>query len=226
MSDLPISLQQASLLGLVASFSGGFLFSFNPVSFASIPISIAYVTKARSFRRALILGGAFVVGTILTHVILGVAAALGGDWMNGVMGRQWGLLLGPILILLGLIWTGWFNLSIPWFSARGQRVATVWGAFLLAIPFTVGVCPACSPGLWVVLAASAGIGSAPYAALLLFLFALGRTLPVIAGTLSIGWLESLRALSRWQKPLEVSGGVTLMLVGIYLLNQSLFLFQS
>ncbi|MCH8930374.1 MAG: hypothetical protein IIA98_05590 [Proteobacteria bacterium] len=44
---LRASLQQASLAGIGVSFLTGLVFSFNPVSFASIPVVLAYVTKAR-----------------------------------------------------------------------------------------------------------------------------------------------------------------------------------
>jgi len=76
----------------------------------------------------------------------------------------------------------------------------------------------------VALSASAGIGSATYGALLLLVFALGRGVPVIVGAMSIGWLESLRPLVRWQNTLEIVGGLVLILVGLYLLNETLFLF--
>jgi cytochrome c-type biogenesis protein len=222
MSEWRLALQQADLTGLVVSFTAGFVFSFNPVSFTSIPVAIAYVTKARTFREALLLGSAFVTGMVVTHVVLGTAAALGGEWAHDLMGRQWSLVLGPVLIVLGLIWTGWVRMPLPWISARGRRVASVWGAFLLGIPFTVGICPVCSPGLWVALTASAGIGSASYGALLLLMFALGRGVPVIIGVVGVGWLESLRPLMHWQKPLEIIGGLTLILTGLYLLNETLF----
>ena len=224
MNEWELSLQTAGLAGLMLSFASGFVFSFNPVSFASIPVAIAYVTRARAFRDALMLGGAFVTGMVVTHVVLGTAAALGGEWAYDLLGRQWGLFLGPMLIVLGLIWTGWVRLPLPWISIRGRRVASVWGAFLWGIPFTVGICPVCSPGLWVALSASAGIGSATYGALLLLVFALGRGVPVIVGAMSIGWLESLRPLVRWQNTLEIVGGLVLILVGLYLLNETLFLF--
>jgi len=38
--------QQASFAGVALAFLAGFVFSFNPVSFASIPVVLAYVTRA------------------------------------------------------------------------------------------------------------------------------------------------------------------------------------
>lgn len=213
------SLQQASLAGVGLSFLAGFLFSFNPVSFASIPVVLAYVTKAHEERRALLMGGAFVLGMLLTHTVLGVGAALGGEWVKEIMGRAWGLLLGPLLMLLGLIWAGWLKLRFPWLSMRARKVTGIWGAFLLAIPFSIAVCPFCTPALLVTLTASAAIGLATFGGLLLLAFALGRSIPVILGAWSMGWLESLSIISRQQRKLEIVAGITLFVTGLYLLNE-------
>tara|TARA_R110002096_G_scaffold364311_2_gene557390 strand:+ start:2064 stop:2756 length:693 start_codon:yes stop_codon:yes gene_type:complete len=214
-------LQEASLAGLGVGFLTGLVFSFNPVSFASVPVALAYVTKARSQRQALALGGAFVAGMIATHVVLGVAAALGGQWAKDTMGHEWELLLGPLLIVLGLVWPGWLRVRLPWLSPRGHHVAGVWGAFLLGIPFSVAFCPFCTPALVVMLTASAAIGSASFAFALLLAFALGRSVPILLGAWSIGWLESLTGLQRGQKYFERVAAVVLILIGLYLINDYL-----
>jgi cytochrome c-type biogenesis protein len=217
-------MQQGNLIGLGTALITGFLFSFNPASFITIPVVLAYVTKARALSVALKLGGAFIMGMILTHLILGVGSAIGGDYVGRILGQHWYLLLGPLLIVLGLIWTGWLKFTIPWFAIRGQRVVTTWSAFMLGVPFTVGVCPICSPGLLIALSASASVGSVPYGALLLLMFGIGRTLPVMIGAWSIGYLESLKSFARWQHYLEKMGGITLILMGFYLLNEYFYMF--
>ncbi len=218
-------LTQASWAGIGLAFLAGFVFSFNPVSFASVPVMLAYVTKAHEERRALIMGSAFVTGLIVTHVVLGIAAAFGGEWVKAIMGRQWGLLLGPILIIMGLMWPGWIRIRLPWFGVTGRKVTGIWGAFLLAIPFSIAVCPFCTPALLVTLTASAAIGSVTFGMGLLFAFALGRSIPIILGAWSMGWLESLKVLSRYQKGLEVIAGIVLIVIGLYLLNEYFFLIE-
>ncbi|BAO44539.1 cytochrome c biogenesis CcdA family protein [Thiolapillus brandeum] len=219
VGDLENRLQQAGLAGLGLSFLAGFLFSFNPVSFASIPVVLAYVTRAQEEKRALRMGAAFVFGMLLTHVVLGVGAALGGEWVKEVMGRAWGLLLGPLLMVMGLIWGGWLKIRVPWISMRVRRATGIWGAFLLAIPFSIAICPFCTPALLVTLTASAAIGSVAFGGLLLLAFALGRSIPVILGAWSMGKLESLQGISRHQRKLEIGAGIILILTGLYLLNE-------
>jgi len=217
-------MHQGDLLGIGAAFITGFLFSFNPASFITIPVVLVYVTKARSLFEAIKFGGAFIIGMIITHISLGAAAAFSGEFTSNLLGRHWYLLLGPILILFGMIWAGWLKFTIPWFSTRGQRVATMWSALMLGIPFTVGVCPICSPGLLIALSASAAVGSIPYGVLLLLMFAVGRTLPILIGAFSMGYLESLKSFSRWQHYLERLGGISLIMIGFYLLNEYFFIF--
>ncbi len=224
-ATLKATLQTASIGGVGIAFLAGFVFSFNPVSFASVPVMLAYVTKAQEERSALLMGGAFVMGLITTHVVLGVAAALGGEWVKSIMGREWGLVLGPLLILMGLMWAGWLNIRLPWFGVRGRKVTGLWGAFLLGIPFSVAVCPFCTPALLVTLTASAAIGSVSFGFVLLLAFAIGRSIPVIIGAWSMGWLESLNVISRHQRKLEIFAGLTLMLTGLYLLNEYFFIIK-
>ena len=219
------TLQTQSWAGIGIAFLAGFIFSFNPVSFASVPVMLAYVTKAGGEKRALLMGGAFVLGMLVTHVVLGVAAALGGEWVKSIMGREWGLLLGPLLIVMGLMWAGVINIRVPWFGVRGRKATGIWGAFLLGIPFSVAVCPFCTPALLVTLTASAAIGSVSFGFFLLLAFALGRSIPIILGAWSMGWLESLQVLSRYQKYLEMFAGVVLVLVGLYLLNEYFYFIE-
>lgn len=223
LTELQTILEQASLASLGVGFVAGFLFSFNPVALAAIPVSLAYVTKAHEVRRAVRFGAMFIAGMVLTHGLLGAAAGWGGMAVQQLMGRQWGLVLGPLLILLGLMWPGWIRLPLPALRFRARRAENGWGAFLLGIPFSVAVCPFCASALVVALGVVAGIGSPLFGATLLLAFALGRAVPILLGAWAVGWLESLKPLSHAQKAFERIGAGVLILSGIYLLN-AYFLF--
>lgn len=225
VATLKDTLQTQSWAGIGIAFLAGLIFSFNPVSFSSVPVILAYVTKAHEEKRALFMGGAFVIGMLVTHVVLGVAAALGGEWVQGIMGRHWGLLLGPILIVMGLMWSGLIKIRLPWFGVKARKVTGIWGAFLLGIPFSVAVCPFCTPALLVTLTASAAIGSVSFGFALLLAFALGRSIPIILGAWSMGWLESLHMLTRHQKGIEIFAGIVLVLTGTYLLNEYFYFIE-
>lgn len=218
LETLRSTLEQASLASLGTGFAAGFLFSFNPVALAAIPVSLAYVTKAHETRRAVLFGAMFIAGLIVTHLIMGFAAGFGGHWVQKLLGREWGLVLGPLLILLGLMWPGWIKLPLPTITLRARRATTIWGAFLLGIPFSVAVCPFCTPALVILLGVAAGIGSPLFGATLLLAFALGRSAPIILGAWAVGWLESLKPLQHAQKVFEIIGALLLVLSGLYMLN--------
>jgi cytochrome c-type biogenesis protein len=142
------AVEHAGLAAAGIGFLAGFLFSFNPVALASIPVSLAYVTRGRDKNQALLFGTMFILGMILTHVVLGLIAGLGGKWVAEVAGRGWGLFLGPLLIVLGLLWAGWLPIPLPSFGFRATRPTAAWGAFLLGIPFAIAVCPVCTPAFY------------------------------------------------------------------------------
>lgn len=222
LESLRTTLEQASLASLCVGFAAGFIFSFNPVALAAIPVSLAYVTKAHETKRAVLFGALFIAGLVLTHVLMGVVAGFGGQWVQSLLGREWGLVLGPLLILLGLLWPGWIKLPLPSISIRAKRASSGWGAFLLGIPFSVAICPLCTPALVILLGVVSGIGSPLFGATLLLAFALGRAVPIILGAWAVGWLESLKPLQHAQKTFEVVGALLLILSGLYMLNAYYF----
>lgn len=211
-------LEQASLASLGVGFLLGFVFTFNPVVLASIPVSLAYVTKAHAPKKAALFGGMFVLGMVIVQASLGLFAGLGGQWTEKLIGREWGLVLGPLLILLGLMWPGWLRLPLPSIAMRARRVQSGWGAFALGVPFAVAVCPACTPALVILLGLVAGVGSPLFGFMLLLAFALGRALPILLGAMAVGWLENLSGLARFHKVFEAIGGILLILSGLYMLN--------
>lgn len=222
LETLRSMLEQASLASLGVGFMAGFIFSFNPVALAAIPVSLAYVTKAHETKRAVLFGAMFIAGMVVTHLLMGFAAGLGGQWVQKLIGREWGLLLGPLLILLGLMWTGWIKLPLPAITIRAKRANSGWGAFLLGIPFSVAICPFCTPALLILLGVVTGIGSPLFGATLLLAFALGRAVPIILGAWAVGWLEGLKPLRHSQKIFEIIGALLLILSGLYMLNAYLF----
>lgn len=222
VTSLQAALQHVGPGALAVGFLTGFLFSFNPVALASIPVSLAYVTKAREPGQAMLFGGMFVFGMLVTHALLGIVAGLGGAWVQTLLGRYWGLVLGPLLVLLGAAWAGWIRLRLPALSLRAKRAGSVWGAFAFGAAFSIAVCPACTPALVVLLGVAAATGSVMFGFSLLVAFALGRAIPVMLGAIAVGWLENLRSLERYRRAFETAGGVVLILAGLYMLNAYFF----
>lgn len=213
---------QAGIGALWVGFLTGLVFSFNPLALAAIPVSLGYVTASRTPRQAMLYGGLFILGMLLTHVALGLIASLGGVWGQQLLGREWGLVLGPLLIVLGLIWLGWLRVPLLRLPLRAKPVTAGWGAFVLGMPFSLAICPLCTPALVVLLGVAAGIGSPAFGITLLLAFALGRAVPIILGAAAVGWLENLAGLNRFRRVFEAVGGGLLVLSGLYLLDAYFF----
>ena len=47
------------------------------------------MTKAREPRQALVSGGMFIAGMVLTRVLLGATAGFGGKRVESLLGRYW-----------------------------------------------------------------------------------------------------------------------------------------
>jgi cytochrome c-type biogenesis protein len=80
------------------------------------------------------------------------------------------------------------------------------------------VCPVCTPALVVLLGVTAGIGSVLFGVILLLAFALGRAVPLAVGASAVSWLENLSGLARFRRGFEIAGGLTLIVMGLYMLN--------
>jgi cytochrome c-type biogenesis protein len=216
--SLQQAVQQIGAAALAVSFVAGVLFSFNPVALAAIPVSMAYVAKARSSQQALWFGAVFIAGMVLAQMVLGAAAGLAGLGVQAVLGRHWGLVLGPWLIVLGLLWTGWVRVPFEGLPLRARRTTTVWGIFVLGALFAIAICPVCTPALIVLLGVAGGTGSALWGAALLLSFALGRALPMMLGAGALRWIEQRPALERYRRAFDVAGGIALVAMGLYMIN--------
>lgn len=226
VESLRLAVEHSGPAAVAASFLAGLVFSFNPVAMAAIPVSLAYVTKARSNRQAFIFASMFILGMIAIHLVLGLVAGFGGLGVQKLLDRKWGVLVGPVLILLGLMWPGWVRVPLPAFAFKVKRPHSSFGAFLLGIPFSIAVCPICTPALAVLLGVVASLGSPWLGALLLLAFALGRAVPLAIGAWSLGWLENLRFLSDYRRFFEICGAVVLIATGFYMLNAYFFWIPS
>ena len=215
---LSLAIESTGYAAVGFAFLVGLLFSFNPVAMAAIPVSLAYVTRARQGRTAVAFGAMFILGLVLAHVVLGVAAGFGGQWVQGVLGRQWGLVLGPLLILLGVVWAGWIRVPLPAFGFKAKRATGLWGAFALGVPFAVAVCPGCTPALIVILGVVAGLASPLLGGAMLLAFALGRAVPIALGAAAIGSLEGRPSFVKYLHVFDKVGAVILIAMGLYMLN--------
>lgn len=185
--------------------------------------------------RALRAAIAFVLGFGSIFTLLGLTVYVGGSLgVSLPLLRQAG---GVILIVLGLNMMGVVRLGLlarSWrpldrFAARratGGLAATPLGAFGLGAVFAVGWTPCIGPTLGAILGLAA-LGPSPQAVALFVFYSLGLAVPFLALALTLDRAPGLiRPLLRHGRAVEIVGGALIVMVGVAVLFDWLFVFAS
>jgi len=209
---------------LLGAFLLGMLGALAPCQLSTNAAAIAWFSRDTQ-RPAWPTVGLFLVGKALVYLILaGIALwVFGGSFTApGAFFAGIRKLLGPLMVLLGLMLLGWLRLPGPtlltgklgaWAEARGGRM----GAFALGAAFGLAFCPTMFWLYFGLMLPTAVASSGGF--LFPLLFALGTAIPVLA-VLSIlnqgkskgRVLGEMRQVSR---KLNQVAGIVLILVGLY-----------
>jgi cytochrome c-type biogenesis protein len=218
----PGSLQSISFLSYVLVFTGGIVTSLGPCNVAMIPLVIGFVggsgkqTRPRSFALSL----TFVTGLAITFMVLGIVASLVGGLIGG-SSRLWYYLVAFVCLLIGLQMLGALNLQLPtWFGGLREKVGLkgIPGALALGLVSGLVASQCATPVLAAILTyVMAQGGALVYGATLLFVYALGRGVPILLAGTFTGALKQMQLLGRWSDWMEKASGVILLGVGLYFL---------
>ena len=220
------SLGAAAVFGI--AFLGGMVAGFGPCVLPMLPAVFGYVTgqvaetpgmsAGRAWRRGLALSATFVLGMSLLFSAIGVVAAVLGRAL--LVGAWAYYVLAVICVVLGLQMLG--AISIPFDAlnrflpvTRPERRGFA-GAFLFGILFGVVASPCSTPILAAIATIAAARGSVPQGALLLFVYGLGKGVPLMLLGLAAGSLTLMRSFARVSGVLTKIGGVALIGAAAYL----------
>ncbi len=212
------------LVAFGAVFLAGVLSSASPCVLATIPLVVGFVggyadgDRLKAFRYSL----AFVIGLSLTFTAFGAAAGLLGT-MFGSIGGWWYIAAGCVALLMGGQMMGLYTINFPARRDFKPKQGGVVGSFMLGLFFGIVSSPCATPVLVVILTYVASKGQVLYGTLLLFTYAIGHCLLMLAAGTFTGFIEAFArakgivSLTLWSKRL---GGLLVALVGIYLLWQA------
>jgi cytochrome c-type biogenesis protein len=208
-------------LGYILAFLGGLVTSLGPCNLATIPLIVGFVGGSRNLARgrAFALSLAFAVGLAITFMLLGVAAALVGG-LIGSSNRWWYYLVAGICFLIGLRMLGVFQFELPMiFGGLRERIGLkgIPGALALGLVSGLVASQCATPVLAAILTYVMAEGAITYGATLLFVYALGRGVPVVLAGTFTGALKEMQALGRWSPVIERASGVIILAVGFYFL---------
>ena len=211
------------LLAFGAVFLAGVLSSASPCVLATIPLVVGFVggysegDRCKAFRYSL----AFILGLSLTFTAFGAAAGLLGT-MFGTLGGWWYVAAGCVALVMGGQMMGLYQISLPVKRDFKPKRGGLVGAFLLGLFFGVVSSPCATPVLVVLLTFVATKGQVLYGVALLFTYAIGHCLLMLAAGTFTGFIEALVKargvlnFTLWAK--RVSGSVV-ALVGAWFVWQ-------
>jgi cytochrome c-type biogenesis protein len=218
-------LGEAAAFGV--AFVGGMVAGFGPCVLPMIPAVFGYVTgqvaeapvsSGAAWGRSLALSATFVLGMSLVFAAIGaVAGALGRALIVGAWAYY---VVAAICVVLGLQLLGVINLPMDalnrFLPARRPGRGGFTGAFLLGLLFGVVATPCSTPILAAIATIAAARGSAVLGALMLFVYGLGKGVPLMLVGLAAGSLPVMRSLSRATGVLTKIGGVAMLGAAAYL----------
>jgi cytochrome c biogenesis protein CcdA len=204
------------------------LTSLSPCPLATNIAAISFISRRVQSRHIVALTGAlYTLGRALTYIVLAwllVASVLAAPQLSHFLQKYMNKLLGPVLILVGMVLLDLITLRLPG-SACGvaklqQRAeaAGIWGAGLLGIVFALTFCP---------VSAALFFGSLIPLAIkhesrlvLPLIFGIGTALPVLvfAALIAIGAEavgRAFRKLTQFETWARRFTGVLFIAIGVY-----------
>ena len=227
LSSFQSYLQAGSPLAYAAAFLGGILVGFTQCVYPVLPVTVGYIgcRSGGSRRSAFLLSAAYAVGMALTYAALGMAAGLTGSVFGEATAHPLSyLVLGNVCILLSLSMFDVFHLPTPTVLARagGPSIPPrgMGGAFGVGMLSGLVIGPCTAPVLGGLLLYVGASGHPVFGATLLFTFALGMGVPVVALGTFAGILAYLPKAGGWTVKVQRAFGVLLLLAGEYLLLEA------
>lgn len=216
----PSVLNPASVLGYLLVFFGGVITSIGPCNAAMVPLIIGYIGGSAELprRKAFSISLVFALGLAVTFMLLGIVASLVGGMIGGST-RLWYYIVAAVCFIIGLQMLGVLHLNPPvWLSNLKEKVKTknLFGAFLLGLVSGLVASQCATPVLAAILTyVMAQKQGLIYGAVLLFIYALGRGVPIVLAGTFTGALKGMRSIGKWSESLEKASGVIIILVGFY-----------
>jgi cytochrome c biogenesis protein CcdA len=215
------------LLPLTSALWLGILTSISPCPLASNIAAISYMTREVDRPRQVFLSGLlYSLGRSISYVCLG--ALIAGSLLSipdvaFFLQSRVNQILGPILILAGIILLGWIRVNVPGLTLAEKSVSRLkslgsLGSLLLGVIFALSFCPV-SAGLFFGSLIPLSIQqNAPFT--LPLAYGVGTGLPVLGFALAIAFgakgLDKLfHRTSRLEAWLRKLTGWIFLLVGIY-----------
>lgn len=214
LEGLTAGLQQSSGLAFLLVFAAGLLFTLSPCTLSMVPVVIGYVggysqgakrSKLKGFTYALF----FVLGNATVLAVLGGTISYVGEILRQ-KGPFWYIFLAVVLLTMGIHLLGIYRFKFSGGVKIRPRARGILGAYLLGALLGFATTPCQTPILTAILAYVAMGGGTLFGAGLLFLYALGKGIILIAVGTFAGLIKNSEKVARWSLAIEKVSGVVLI----------------
>jgi len=214
----PQFLTSFSIIGYGLVFLAGILTSIGPCNLSMVPIIIGYVAgtdagKKRSFMMSIL----FTLGTATTFMIMGLVIAAVG----GIFGTSQSVLyyiVAAVCLIVGLNLLGILNLNINFGGNLLTQVGEqkgYGGSYFLGLVIGLVGSQCGTPILLAILSLALASGQWFYGATLLFVYALGRGVPIVIMGTFTGLVARMDQFARLSAVMEKLAGFMIIIVGLY-----------
>lgn len=216
----------------------GILTSVSPCPLATNIAAVSFIARrCEQARHSLLSGLLYALGRMLAYVVIGALAVFGVlnlPIVSQFLQQYSGKLLGPLLIIVGMVLVDLIQLRLPGGPrlARLEEKAAAWGhpgAFVLGVIFALAFCPVSAALFFGALIPAAIAQHSPLA--MPSVYGLGTGLPVVvfavlfaAGLRRVGLIvHHLSIVELWARRIT---GVVFILIGIYSVLAHIFMVWS
>jgi cytochrome c-type biogenesis protein len=226
-------------ISFIVAFLGGLLTAFSPCVLPLIPAYISYISDVFveelmqdgsnkwKIRKKLLLNAVFFsAGFSCIFVLLGASATLVGKFLL-VHLQILSKIAGIAIIFLGLYFVGLlklFKIKFLHYEKRFQfqkkSIGVGW-SFLAGMAFSFGWTPCVGPILAGILAYAATQETLNQGILLLSLFSLGMSIPIIATVFFIDLFRKLSFATSILRHFEIISGILLIVFGVLIFTNDL-----
>lgn len=224
MPDLASSIQFSPWQAFVLVAVAGALTSLGPCTFTRAMAFTSYLgtQKELSQRRSLYLALIFVAGLTVSYTFLGLAAYLAVNLFR--LGTYMYYAAGAIAVLGGLHFAEIIRLRLPsdfrlagYLRGFAARRGGSTGFFGMGSAFGLMICPCCLPPIFTIFAFTFAKGKLAYGIILLFVFTLVHSIPLIAASAFTGTLGVLKKVQIYRAYVSVISGSLMVTTGLLLL---------
>ncbi len=215
----PVTLSFAFILGLASAVAS----TCCALPLLGAVVGYAGMQENADKRSNLLVAFFFMIGIIVSLLILGSVAGLIGQVAQSILGSYWKIFAGIVAIIVGLGAMNLLPFNIPGRKSRLMQTRKQGLLEAAMVGFVMGgaisVCSlGCNPGILIILGVAVLQGYTLWMYSILSAYAFGFSLPLAALMLGVSLGKSAIGFKKADKAIRFAAGVVFIAVGLYFLG--------